>query len=254
MQRTFLLTGSASGIGRATAERLRADGERVIGVDLRDADITVDLGTVDGRAKLADEAARMAPDGLDGVLAGAGISGLNLPRETISINYFGVVATLTSLHPLLIKKPRGRAVAICSTAALLPHDNQVIDACLADDEEAALAAISERPQTAYMTSKRALSLWLRRTAVSKAWGGANILLNGVAPGVIQTPMTKPLFSDPEMVRLMALSNPMAVEGYAEAEEIAELIAYLLRFEGHYLIGQVIFNDGGTDAIMRPDVF
>ncbi|SFR91863.1 SDR family oxidoreductase [Sphingomonas jatrophae] len=254
MQRTFLLTGSASGIGRATAERLRADGERVIGVDLRNADIEVDLGTPDGRAKLAEEAARMAPDGLDGVLAGAGISGQGLPRETIAINYFGAVATLTGLHPLMAKKPRARAVAICSTAALLPHDEAVIQSCLAGDEAAALEGVMAQEQTAYMTSKRALSLWVRRTAVSKEWGGRNILLNGVAPGVIKTPMTMPLFDDPEMIRLMALSNPMGVEGYAEADEIAELIAYLLRFEGHYLVGQVIFNDGGTDAIMRPDHF
>lgn len=254
MQRTFLLTGSASGIGLATAERLRADGERVIGVDLRDADITIDLGSADGRARMVEEAERLAPDGLDGVLAGAGISTMDKPRETVAINYFGAVATLAGLHPLLAKKPRARAVAICSTAALLPHDEPVIQSCLAGDEAAALAGITERPQTAYMTSKRALSLWVRRTAVSKDWGGRNILLNGIAPGVIETPMTQPLFKDPEMVRLMALSNPMAVEGYAKADEMAELIAFLLRFEGHYLVGQVIFNDGGTDAIMRPDSF
>lgn len=254
MQRTFLLTGSASGIGLATAERLRAAGERVIGVDLRDADIAVDLGTAAGRAALVAEAERLAPDGLDGVLAGAGISSPDRSRETIAINYFGAVATLTGLRPLMALKARARAVAICSTAALLPHDAAVIEACLAGDEAAALDGIAAQPRTAYMTAKRALSLWLRRTAVTPAWGGSNILLNGIAPGVVETPMTMPLFDDPEMIRLLALSNPMAVTGYAKPAEMAELIDFLLRFEGHYLVGQIVFNDGGTDAIMRPETF
>ena len=90
--------------------------------------------------------------------------------------------------------------------------------------------------------------------MSADWGGAGILLNGIAPGVVETPMSAPLFDDPEMVRLMALSNPMAVHGFAKADEMAELIAFLLGFEGHYLLGQIIFNDGGTDAIMRPESF
>jgi hypothetical protein len=47
---------------------------------------------------------------------------------------------------------------------------------------------------------------------------------------------------------------MAVHGFAKADEMAELIAFLLGFEGHYLLGQIIFNDGGTDAIMRPESF
>ena len=143
---------------------------------------------------------------------------------------------------------------MCSTAALLPIDEPVVSACLKADEARARIEIAARPDAAYMTSKRALSLWLRRSAVSADWGGAGILLNGIAPGVVETPMSAPLFDDPEMVRLMALSNPMAVHGFAKADEMAELIAFLLGFEGHYLLGQIIFNDGGTDAIMRPESF
>jgi len=104
--------------------------------------------------------------------------------ETIAINYFGAVATLEGLRPLLANSPRPRAVAICSTAALLPTDDAVVNACLAGNEVLALAEMRARPQTAYMSSKRALSLWLRRAAVADRWAGAGILLNGVAPGVM----------------------------------------------------------------------
>jgi NAD(P)-dependent dehydrogenase (short-subunit alcohol dehydrogenase family) len=105
-----------------------------------------------------------------------------------------------------------------------------------------------------MSSKRALSLWLRRAAVAKHWAGAGILLNGVAPGVVETSMTAGLLSDPEMLKLIAQSNPIAVQRFAKPDEIAELICYLLTFEGQYLLGQIIFNDGGTDALMRPEGF
>lgn len=252
-QRVVLLTGSGSGIGKATAQRLRDKGLRVIGVDLRDADIIADLGTADGRAHMIEEATKMAPDGLDGVLAGAGISVFDRPRETIAINYFGALATLEGLRPLLAKRPKPRAVAVCSTSVLLPTEDGVIAECLAAREEQACAKMEERPQTAYMTSKRALGLWLRRAAVSKEWGGAGILLNAIAPGVVKTPMTAPLFDMPEMQEALKQSNPMAVEDYAEPEEMAEMVDFLLNFEGHYLVGQVIYNDGGTDAIMRPDL-
>lgn len=250
MARTVLITGSASGIGAATKQRLEARGDRVIGVDLRNADVEADLGTAAGRRTMVEAAARLCPDGLDGVVAAAGIS--HPVPATLAINYFGAVATLEGLRPLLAKAPRPRAVAICSTAALLPSDDAAVAACLAGDETAALAAIGARPELSYMSSKRALSLWLRRAAVSPAWAGEGILLNGVAPGVVETGMTAPLLGDPEMVKLIAQANPMAVQGFAKPDEMAELVAYLLSFEGHYLLGQIIFNDGGTDALMRPD--
>lgn len=250
---TIVITGAASGIGQATAERLRAGGARVIGVDLSESEVVADLGTQEGRETMVSAVRRLAPDGLDGVVAAAGISAPERPEATLSVNYFGAVATLEGLRPLL-RRHRPRAVIVGSTAALLPTEPAAVKACLADDEAKARREIAKRPATAYMTSKLALSLWLRRAAISSDWAGAGILLNGVAPGVVETAMTAPLLQDPDMLGLIAHSNPMAVQGFAKPDEIGELIAYLLTFTGHYLLGQMIFCDGGTDAIMRPERF
>src|SRR5262249_44796500 len=98
-ERTYVITGSASGIGAATAKRLVDDGHRVIGVDLHDADVIADLATRDGRAALVD-GVRAATDGcIDAIIAGAGISSGD--PVTVSINFFGAVATLEGLRPFL---------------------------------------------------------------------------------------------------------------------------------------------------------
>ncbi len=251
MSRTIVVTGAASGIGAATREKLERNGHRVIGVDLRNSDIDADLGTAQGRTAMIDEVSRLAPDGIDAVLAGAGISAQGKDRETIAINYFGAVATLEGLRPLLAKSPRPRAVAICSTAAILPFNAEVVDLCLAGKEEAALEAMAKDGTSAYSTSKNALSRWVRRASVQPEWGGAGILLNGIGPGVVKTPMTAPLFDQPEMVKLINQSNPIAVKDYAGPEQIAELLDFLLNMENSYLLGQLIFIDGGSEAILRP---
>jgi len=253
MARRHLITGAASGMGKATVERLRAAGDEVIGVDLRDAEIEADLSTAEGRAHMIEEAKRLSGGVLDSVLAGAGISNWERPRETVAINFFGAVATLEGLRPLLAKSQRPRAVGICSTSLMLPGNAGVVEALLAGKEAEAKDLAAAEPATTYFDTKRALAQWIRRTAQRPEWGGAGILLNGVGPGVIETPMTKPLFSQPEMVEAMSKSNPMAVKGYASGEEVAELLDFLLNFENHYLLGQIIFIDGGTDTILRPDL-
>lgn len=252
MTRTIVITGAASGIGKATADLCRAAGDRVIGVDLAGSDINVDLGRHEGRAVMIDAVGRLAPDCIDGLLAGAGIS--RPDPATVAVNYFGALATLDGLRPLLAKSARPRAVAICSTAAMLAGNDAVVQACLAGPEEAALDLCAAAPASAYLDSKKALALWLRRAATAQDWAGAGIALNGVAPGVVLSPMTAPLFKDPAMVAAVQQSNPIVTKTYAQPEEIAEVIRFLLCLETPYLLGQVIFVDGGSDALLRPDQF
>ncbi|WP_226016571.1 SDR family oxidoreductase [Novosphingobium sp. FKTRR1] len=252
MTRTIVITGAASGIGKATAELCRAAGDTVIGVDLSGTDISADLSSPEGRATMIDEVHRLAPSGIDSLLAGAGVS--RPDAITIAVNYFGAVATLEGLRPLLAKSPCPRAVAICSTAAILQGNDAVVQACLAGDEAAALAACATAPMSAYPDSKRALSLWLRSAAVRPEWAGAGISLNGIAPGVVLSPMTAPLFEDPAMVAAIRQSNPIVTRAYAQPEEIAETIRFLLTVNSAYLLGQILFVDGGSDALLRPGQF
>lgn len=96
--RTALVTGAASGIGAAIAARLRECGRQVIGVDMAGVEISADLGTEAGRALLREEAALLSGDRLDELYACAGV--LDRGADTLSINYFGAVETLTGLQPL----------------------------------------------------------------------------------------------------------------------------------------------------------
>lgn len=251
MSRTIVVTGSASGICAATTARLRRAGHRVIGADLRNAEIEIDLATPAGRTALVEQAAKLAPEGLDGVIAGAGVATVGSPRLIVAVNYFGAVATLEGLRPLLAGSKRPRAVAIASTAALLPVNDDVVAACLAGDEQAAKACSLLAGQDAYASSKNALSLWLRRAAVQPEWAAAGIMLNGVGPGGVVTPMTVPILASPEGRAAMRQATPIAVPEHGQPEDIAEVLDFLVNLERSYLLGQIIFVDGGTDAYLRP---
>src|SRR5581483_3946838 len=111
MDRTCVVTGSASGIGAATARRLAEAGARVIGCDLQGADIIADLATEAGRATLAAEAARLSGGRVDAVIANAGGGP---PESMLQLNFFGAVATLQRLRPLLARSDAPRAVAVSS--------------------------------------------------------------------------------------------------------------------------------------------
>jgi NAD(P)-dependent dehydrogenase (short-subunit alcohol dehydrogenase family) len=201
MKRTYVVTGAASGIGAATKRYVEERGGRVITCDLREADVIADLTTVVGRAALIEGVTRLAEGHVDAIVANAGGGP---PETSPSLNFFGAVATLEALRPLLNTSPAPRAVAVSSVAALPPPIPTLVEACLKMDEAAAtaaaldrIAAVKHMPVGAnappldveaglsvYGSVKRALQLWCRRAAPTSAWAGAAIPLNVIALGFL----------------------------------------------------------------------
>ncbi|HEV2170004.1 MAG TPA: SDR family NAD(P)-dependent oxidoreductase, partial [Candidatus Binatus sp.] len=98
MDRTYVVTGAASGIGAATTRYLRERGGRVITCDLHDADVIADLTTREGRGELVEGVTRLSAGSIDAIIANAGGGP---PQTSLSLNFFGAVATLVGLRPLL---------------------------------------------------------------------------------------------------------------------------------------------------------
>jgi NAD(P)-dependent dehydrogenase (short-subunit alcohol dehydrogenase family) len=249
---TIVITGSASGIGAATRRRLETEGHRVIGVDLHNAEVIADLSTVAGRASMVDDVAQLSGGVLDGLLAGAGISGrTNESGRVLKINYFGAVATLIGLRPLLARGTNASAVAISSNAATTQPggaDPTVVELCLEGREDEAVAIMTGVPAAGYAIAKLALARWVRRRAVTDEWVGAGIRLNAIAPGIIVTPMTEAGLSS-----LFAMPDwPRPTKEPGRPEEVAGFVRYLLSTEARYFVGSFLVMDGGTEAALRSD--
>lgn len=101
----YAITGASSGIGAKTKELLIQQGHKVINIDLKDGDICVNLALQEGRQSAVDQLHAMCPDGLDGMICNAGVSGAcgNLGL-IISLNYFGTVAVANGVYDLLKKR------------------------------------------------------------------------------------------------------------------------------------------------------
>ncbi|WP_458041965.1 MULTISPECIES: SDR family oxidoreductase [Bacteria] len=257
MSRTYVITGAASGIGAATAQLLGERGHRVIGVDIRNADINVDLTTAEGRERMVTEVSAASAGHIDAIIANAGLA--TPTAATVAVNFFGAVATLGGLRPLLAGSAAPRAVATVSMASLYPPDDALLEALLAGDEEAALARGAELEASApemanliYGTTKRALARWIRRNAPTPDWAGASIPLNAIGPGVVATPMTADLTATAEARDALLQMVPMPLNGIFEPRDVAYLLAWLTSEENAHLCGQVVFIDGGSDAIIRGD--
>jgi NAD(P)-dependent dehydrogenase (short-subunit alcohol dehydrogenase family) len=253
---TIVVTGAASGIGAACAARFTEAGHRVIGVDIQPTDVVADLSTPDGRQEAIDLVGDLCAGRLDGLVTCAGKAGLpsRAGSELASVNYFGTVTLLEGLRPLLAEGTAPAAVAISSNSTTIQPGvpDGVTAACLDDDEALARQLADQAGSLAtYPATKVALAHWVRSHAVTEAWAGAGIRLNAVAPGMVETPLIFEGRADPEVGPLLGML-PIPVGRTGRPEEIAALIAFIMGPDGGFFCGSVVFCDGGTDALLRPN--
>ena len=171
---TFAVTGSASGMGAATAARLRADGHRVIGVDIAEADVVADLSTPEGRSYAVRRVLEAADGRLNGAVMAAGLGpsgGTDRLRRIAEVNVLGVVELLERWRPALATTGRGKVVVLASnsTTTTPAVPNRTVLALLSRDVDKAVQTVRmfgpARPAIMYAASKIAVSRWVRRQAI-----------------------------------------------------------------------------------------
>jgi NAD(P)-dependent dehydrogenase (short-subunit alcohol dehydrogenase family) len=251
---TTVITGSGSGIGAAIRALLEADGHRVIGVDLKGAEVTADLSTRDGRAAALEEVLSRCDGTLDRLVTCAGLGSNVRPASLIaSVNYFGSVEIFDGLFDALQNGTEPAAVSIVSNSAQMAplDDTPFVNAMLEHDEPLARKLIDEQdsPIVAYMGSKHALGRAIRRRV--RQWGDAGVRLNGVAPGPVDTPLLRATAADPATRKAIEqIDIPIGRKGVTS--DISKLVRFLLGPDAAWVHGSIIFVDGGNDAEIRPD--
>jgi NAD(P)-dependent dehydrogenase (short-subunit alcohol dehydrogenase family) len=248
------VSGAASGLGKALTARLRADGHRVITVDLHSVEIAADLSSPGGRAA----AIAGVLDRCDGVLGGlvpcAGLGPQHPSRAIVAVNYFGAIAMLDGLADALTADGGGSVAMISSNATTLtPGANGALaQACVDADELGALdTADDTHPAVAYAASKVAIARTMRRRSADLGQRGVRI--NAIAPGPFLTPLLQAGLDDPATSDAIK-SLPIPLGRMGEPDEIADVVAWLLSDGARYVHGSTLFADGGIDSSLFPDRF
>jgi len=240
--RVAVVTGGGSGLGRATAGLLAAEGARVAVVDLA-ADTA--SATVDGVTAAGGTAAAFGADVSDAASVEACVDAVaaELGRPEILVNSAGIGGFARSEEESPEHWAAIIGVNLTGTFLMcrytLPH---LLDGGGTIVNIASNAGIMGQPYSAaYCASKGGVINLTRALAVEYLERGVRV--NCVAPGGMRTPLTKG-FRLPEDADFDVLRPIMSRIGVSEPEEVAECIAYVASDAARYMIGSVVSIDGG----------
>ncbi|HEV2054346.1 MAG TPA: SDR family oxidoreductase [Methylomirabilota bacterium] len=244
-----LVTGAASGIGRATCLRLARDAKsqggkaRIAAVDLAPSPgldslvaelaalgadalpLHADMGSADAPARAVGEAVASF-GGLDGIVSNAGINRPGALMEYAVADWDAMFAVNTRATWLLakagyqaLKASRGAIVAIASMSGSNAHANL----------------------GAYGPSKAAIIMLVK--VLAQELGRDGIRVNSVSPGMVRTGMTAKVYADP---RVAAERDALVPLGrVATPEDMADVVAFLLGHDARYVNGHDLVVDGGV---------
>lgn len=253
MSKLYAVSGSASGIGQAVSESLLEQGHEVIGIDVKNADIDADLSTEEGRLQCAVELCDAATDGLDGLIPCAGVGGhIGLSEKVIEVNYRGAVDLIEAAFPLL-KLRNGSIVVIGSNSMAIPGiDERLVQLMLHSDFRQAKIRSKQFGFDPYAAGKTALCIWMRKKAIDYIKHG--VRMNAVAPGMTETAMVAgQRGSSEQLAKVLDDFAASAPIGHAATPSmIAGVIQFLLSDKANFIVGEVLYADGGHAAEFRPE--
>jgi 2-dehydro-3-deoxy-L-rhamnonate dehydrogenase (NAD+) len=221
VSRIALITGGASGIGKAAATRLRSDGVTVVTLDIAaGADLTVDI-TDDAAVRAA--AGQVGP--VDILVNSAGIVGPNAPlweispdgwEKTFAVNVRGTFNTCRAFVPGMRERGWGRVINMASMAGKDGNPNM----------------------SPYSASKAAVIALTK--SLGKELATSGVLANVIAPAVIETPMNAATGAE----ALAHITSLIPMGRLGQAGEVAELIAWLASDKVSFSTGAVYDISGG----------